>query len=168
VAKTADFPNFDYTRLAETLSIFHEWEGEEADFSTGPVFAIWGLRDPDSVDEDAVVFSSKRQSSFCFKQKHMHFLAVGDRVTKAMTNTRGNVLSAFEIGSVAEVSKFIERVDARFDDSYVARYVAAPRGQDALALSSDDRHVFIPIRRSIGGDLGELSLGEYIEVLRTL
>lgn len=166
MASGMELDGYNFEPLDHLLSIAFIHENEnEADLFRGPTFGVWGLRNEweSSLNDESSYFNNYRKSSvFCFKNKHLHFAGINTKAIACMTACNGIPISATEVGSIDSFNTFLNEIDQGFDDSYFVRYIPAPRARDALALSSNERSIFIPIMSGVAGDLQQLSLQDYL------
>lgn len=165
MAQSSVLGRFNYDWLESTISIaFAEDDDVEYDIFHGPIFSVWGIRDDWDKNTQQSLFSSRNRSSiFCFKFKHMHIVGLGNKAFKALTLSSGRPLSITEIGTIADINELIQRIDEKFDDNYFVRYIPAPRGRDALALTYGENNYFIPIKQWKETIERPMQLTEYID-----
>lgn len=140
-----------------------------AELIRGPSFGVWTFRDGWQRDapDDISMFNQKNvKSPFYFSQKHLHLMTLDSDAIAVMTTCAGRPLYAKVMGSREDLLVFFKQINQRFDDSYAARWIPAPRGQDALVVSHDEKSVFIPVVAGLGGELLEMNLDEYIQFAR--
>jgi hypothetical protein len=139
---------------------------DSAELYRGPSFGVWALRnqeDRNNIRRDIVFDNRNRNSLFFFAQKHAHLQAVDKFAIVITTTCRGRPIYANQIGAREALFRFIAEVDSRFDDSYWVRYIQAPRGRDAIAISRGVDNIFVPIIAGLQDQWMSMDVDEYIQ-----
>lgn len=137
-----------------------------AELRRGPSLNTWALREKwnGELPNDVRIFNQRDvQSPFYFTQKRIHLLSIGTDAVAVTTTCAGRPIHAGVIGSSNEMSVFFGKVNQLFDDSYLARWVPAPRARDALVVSLEKKVVFLPVASSLGDDLVQMDMNEYVQ-----